>query len=341
MIRHTTLIAAFALLAGSLSAQAALVPNPLLLNRLLKIGTPGQQAWAAWTAGEYGSRASVPGLRGVLASPPEGEHRVLVIRAVLDACIRIQAQPTAEELRPWAKRFRAQTLVLAARDPQLHRDLLLEMVDRAYATDPEWLAAGNLLVANHAPGTAARLLGGLRTALTLRVVDDDRLGFGGAGAGGAFGDGRIDVPTDFPPTVFWKLVMQKTEHPVAPGRRPVFATRRVRTRKRLGIGSSRGSLDRQTVRLEHLATLLGAEPTEVDLATRYDRTIIWKGVQPFRAEARLHREKILDIWRSLVDRLTQAKLLSPADAGRLQPAIVVTVKDHRENPRVDLPKLTF
>jgi hypothetical protein len=118
--------------------------------RLLKSGTPRDRAWAAHLCLKHGLKESVAELIAALnpavgsvrrwSSSPgcsevkdlnnekyfsEEQLQVIANQAVLDALIRLDARPTANELRPYFSGHPNETIILLAREPfQNESDLL-------------------------------------------------------------------------------------------------------------------------------------------------------------------------------------------------------------------------
>jgi hypothetical protein len=196
--------------------------------RLLKSGTPRDRAWAAHLCVKHGLKESVPALIAAL-NPAVGEVRwwsfghgcpevkdlnngtyfseerlqFIGDQAVLDALIRLDARPTAEELRPYFSSHPNETIILLAREPFSNESALLDF------PTPGFRNFGLKVLADVRSKRAATRL--LSPEIALKVtVFDPKDGFGqgpeGPGPGAAFIVFMPCRPADFPDLRFYELV---------------------------------------------------------------------------------------------------------------------------------------
>lgn len=195
--------------------------------RLLKSGTPRDRAWAAHLCVKHGLKESVPALIAALnpavgsvrrwSSSPgcsevkdlnnekyfsEEQLQVIANQAVLDALIRLDARPTANELRPYFSGHPNETIILLARDPFQNESDLLNF------PTPGFRNFGLKVLADMRSKKAATRLLSQELALTVTLFDPNH-GFGGAigpGPGAAFTLFMPCRPADFPDLRFYELV---------------------------------------------------------------------------------------------------------------------------------------
>jgi hypothetical protein len=312
------------------------------------IGTPDARtaAWGAHLAGRYRLVECAPALMKLLSSPP-GEpeaERPLVIRAALDALIRIEANPGREELEAAKvlRRFHPMPFILLARNAKANQGYLLDLVARKRTGIETWIAAANLLAELEAPGFAYRLLHDLELELSITVVDPGAPRRAGAHFAFGHGDGFLRVVDGFPPTALYRLALRPRTGDVllAPGSRPVFFRRWERGGDRVGFGGSSPTLDRDMLRLEYLSTLLAPGSLPDGLAARTQVRIVWQNEDRFVDDAEIASIAIETAWREAVAALEEKGRLTSKEVRELVlPEIEIEVEDRRQDQEIPLPPL--
>jgi hypothetical protein len=148
-------------------------------------------------------RSVVPGV-SVYASPPTE-------LAILDALIQLEADVSAEALRPLFDRWPVQVLILLAHASEWRDDMLLSILEST--SGERWAAAANLLLVTRSPGLARYLLKDLRLKLMVSVRDSSS-GELGAGFGGGSGcSGNLAYTAHgFPPLAEYSVRQDSGRH---------------------------------------------------------------------------------------------------------------------------------
>jgi len=313
----------------------------------LRSDAPGEQAWGAYLAGRNDVADAIPRLVDLIRTVPgpKEKERCLVVRAAFDALIRLKASVPPKLLEPHlTSRFQVQALILLASQQRVDPELLLRLYDR-YATEmmgTTGIAFGNLLARERVPGFAPRLLRHVEMKLVVTVVDEGWSGSGGGRRiGGRSGDGRLDVPEGFPPTVFYHLTDRERPGAVmlADGPRPVRWYRIERTGRKLGFGSSSSAVDRKELIREWLARLIGVEVKDLGIPEHSSRSLRFADAEACAADIAAFRDKLLSRYWKLVAALVEKNLLSLAEARALRPSVALTVKDERKDKTTKLPAI--
>jgi len=304
-------------------------------------------AWGGWVAGERHLTETEDLLRGTLrrlAERPFDERKFAVL-AVLDGLVRIGATSvTFDELEPHLKGITHDpALILVARQPLLHARELLDLYERhGDGNRLVWQMCGNLLVERAPRAFAPAVLAELGVELKITVMDSDVFGGGGRGvsSGGAFGDGRLDVPEGYPPTVMYTISDRGDVGDVvlAPGERPIYYKRKVRRETRFGFGSSRRTIERMPIRFEWVATMLGTSTGALGLEPKMRGGIDVRR-EEYLPSAIAARQRVLTQFDELVSQLREKGLLSPEEADVAQLEVVLSVQDVREDSSVALPEI--
>jgi hypothetical protein len=207
------------------------------------------------------------------------------------------------------------------------------------STGTYWLALGNLLAETEAPGFAAQLLKGLKVKADITVMDreEGRGGNGGGGCGCGCGRSFYKPPEGFPPATFYHLTTNSERGAVvvAPGRHPVYY---VSSEAPGGSGCGcDGSQDRDLVRVEYLASLLGTYEEELDLDPRPSEVVVCKDERQCRRELARVRNEIERAYAAVVNRLVESELLGGAGDAPAAPDITFTLSDERQHKTYPLP----
>lgn len=319
--------------------------------RRLSSDDPAELAWGGWIAGELALREAAPELRAALRRlaeerAPSDAQRLAALN-LLDALIRVEERPAADELTPFLTGLThdAAFVLLAAEAGQNAATLLELLAGEARGRSGRaevFHACGNLLAAHAAAGAFTRwLLDALDVELTLLVVDSDDLrprGFGSR-ISGACGDGAADRPPDFPPIALYRLTRstEDTAFVVAPGAVPVSCRRRVVSEARFGFGSARGSIDVGRAARTWLAGLVGTDLLD-PLAAKQTKAIDLRTNDFLIAGTRV-RDRILDAFDALVAELVRRDLLSEKAGHGATLAVSIDVQDQRKNRDDPLPAI--
>lgn len=315
---------------GDVSAEAA---------RLLKSDENKERAWGAYLVGLHGLKEHAPLLVSMLEDEKLNSgywQEAFVRHAALDALIRLDAEVPAETLLPLYQTEPDEVLILLARNPEKNQQALLGLFDDD-APDARWLALGNLLAVQGTPGFAARLLGGLKIEANVYVYDregDRNIGGGDNGGHGCGVGGSRDET--LPPVIYYHLTT---------GARPgatVFATGREnvyyeRTPWAAYCDVSWLALERDHVRVDYLADMLGTTEEDLGLDARPFREVVCKdAVHCLRALAGV-RDEIRRAYSSTLSRLLERGMLDAAEAAELKPDITLNLTDHRDKRTFPLP----
>jgi hypothetical protein len=138
----------------------------------LRSSDPRAVAWSARWAGASRLVEAVPALVERFRAPGTADdtEAFLVRAAVLDALVRIDAPIPCAPLVPQGTGLLTDgVVVLALRSPRRNLRAIREMFDRAPPAGPAWLALGNELERQDAPGFVAKVLSDVRFRLRVRV----------------------------------------------------------------------------------------------------------------------------------------------------------------------------
>jgi hypothetical protein len=315
---------------GDVSAEAA---------RLLKSDENKERAWGAYLVGLHGLKEHTPLLVSMLEDEKLNSgywQEAFVRQAALDALIRLDAEVPAESLRPLYQSDPDEVLILLAREPEKNQQALLGLFDDD-TPDARWLALGNLLAAQGAQGFAARILGGLKIEASVYVYDregDHNIGGGNNGGHGCGVGGRRDAT--LPPVGYYHLTTgaQRGATVFVTGRQNVYYER---TPWAAYCENSWLALERDHVRVDYLADMLGTTEEDLGLDARPFREVVCKdAAHCLRALADV-RDKIQRVYSSTRARLLERGLLDAAEAAELKPDITLNLTDYRDKRTFPLP----
>lgn len=250
------------------------------------------KAWGAYFAGRLHSAEmgetlieafrEAPALRD--ASSYSQEHGYLA--ALFDAAIESGITVPAELLEPFEENWAAPAIILLARDPG-SEESLLRLRDKRLGSG-EWLAVSNLLLALKSQRFFAKALSEVEISHVFTLTDPGgNVGRGGGAGGGVFSDGIARMPKDFPPVGVYVLLgwAQAGDVMLAAGPQNAYYRRTVApTNGRAPYGASPGSVDRQKITVEYLATL-GNMTEGQAVYLFHQQTLI-----EYRGEDALHRQ---------------------------------------------------
>jgi hypothetical protein len=322
--------------------QAAPRQDPVSIaaevDRLLRSDDARDVAWGAFTAGQYHVVPAVPLLTSALgrslgANRVEREATEL---SLLDALIQLDARVPITVLQPFVARWPVPTSALFLNATGDRNSVLLPLVS---STDGSfWHAVANLLLAERAPGFAARLLTGLRLTLVVHVTNNANLGF--AGGEGFSSEHALDgaLAAGFPPLADYRYSSARPGATVqSVGPITVYYGRRLQTQpafSRFTYSSPAGP--RHGDRVAYLNALIGEGRA---LEERTQATVVWRGAAALRRAVADHRERVEDRYKIAIGSLVVRGLLSEADSRSLVPDIIVRVEDHRADKSQPLPAM--
>lgn len=317
---------------GDVSAEAA---------RLLKSDENVERAWGAYLAGLHGLKDQTPSLVSMLEDERLNTmywQESFVRQAALDALIRLDAEVPAETLAPLYKDAPDEVLILLARDTSKNQHALLQLFDED-VPDARWLALNNLLASQRTSGFAARLLAGLKIEADVYVYEsegDRRYGGGGVGVGGhgcGIG-GRRDE--SLPPINYYHLTAEARRGAtvLAAGRRNVYYER---TPFDTYCDDLWRALERDQVRVEYVADMLGTSVDELELDARPFREAVCGDVRRCVRALAAVRDEIRRAYSSALARLSERGMLDAAEAAELKPDIMFRIIDEREKKSFPLP----
>jgi hypothetical protein len=328
-------------LAPALSARDELARS---LSERLRSDDPHLQAWAAYEVGAHRVTGAREALLPLLAQvpPKEDEPASCRYRSALDALNRLDgmAPPAVVAGAAADPRFRAQAIILAARDAATNHDALLALLD-ATLDDASWLAVCELLEDSRAPKLAQHLLGGLNLKLAL-TVSEEHVGGSSGMFSSRFGTSRLTFPDGFPPYPLYYLTTKPEPGAVIlTGRYATVYWIRAEVEKS-GSGYCKGdsSVDRDAARIDLLGRL--TRPWSLpQLKPMVHETVVWKDAAAYRTEAVADYEKIDAERQRILDALIEQHVLPPDAPQRVMKPIEVTLLDLRHDRSEPLPELPF
>jgi len=333
------------------AAVVAEEEKPTVLERL-KSESAAERAWGAYLAGKEGVQDAIPLLVEAIRTVPgrKDDEGRLVLRAALDALIRLKAPVKAEILEPHLRAgFSTQALILLTRSPRTRPDLLFALFDRQGGSlmGEFGIAVGNLLCREKVPGFASRLLRHAREfELHVLLVDEGRTGGRGGSQrlGGGCGDGHVDVPEGFPPTAFYDLTAGKRDGSVllVDGPRPIRWFRTEREGRRIGFGTTGTRIDVDVLAREWLAVLAGLPEEGRILPKSASTSLVWTDAAAYVKHVAARRDAILAGFWKFVAVLVEREALALDEARALRPVVEVEVSDVRAEPApegTEFPKL--
>jgi hypothetical protein len=328
--------------AGPRSPQAPDAPPSAELVRDLAADDPRIVAWAAYRAGEARRTDAIPALVDTLASArvqSPGLEWGAARDAVLDALIRLDACPPVSALIPHYEARSEAVLILLA-EPRAGRDgVLLALLKRESGI--LWYASAGLLLEDEAPGLAAELLRGLRLTLEVTVEDGQPGDISGSSSTGGIGHGAPHDVKGFPPIAtysFWESPVRGAVV-LSGGPRPVYYTRKVCPAD-AGIPSSghRSLIDAPTAE-DRLALLEELIDHWLPVKAVEPLTIRWTTPQDYRRRIAAARDRLARDAASLIDIAKEEGRLTQDEAGGVQVAIDVRVRDERGRKHHPLPPI--
>jgi hypothetical protein len=314
--------------------------------QLIQSASNKDRAWAAYLIGEYELTEFAPALIELLDPNqigPEWESSP-VYSAVLDSLIRLRVSVPSDSLMPLYERYPDQTLIILARSPSENGKALLSIAEEPGRTVC-WVAACNLLAENKSPGFAAFLFKSVKIKVEIAVSEKGNRMYGSGGSSGGAGCGIAQVTDGFPPTALYQLTDEPKRDAVviAPGPHPIFYERQIiepgRTNQK-GVSVYYRSVERDRYCLEYLAAMFNQSVSELTLRESYFKAIAWSGVERYKVDVISLRELVMGNFERLKKQCIERNLLSEAEAEALNPNLIITVRDLRENKTPQLPEIS-
>jgi hypothetical protein len=343
--------------AGPANAQPGMAAAETVRARmLLDSPNPAERAWGAYFAARLHDDSFLEPLISQLrlqipfaGAAPDYETPAY-IRTLLDALIELGRPVPADAVLPFESQWRAETLILLARDPA-NGDELLKM-RKEELTDVEWLAVNNLLLRFRLPALFAITLQELKITHRFAIVDPQNgIGFGGSkgcGGGASVSTGR--VPVGFPPVGVYSLEdggAQSVQFGsaedalsgdvlLAPGPHNIYYKRTVAPAGSEGRIAAPGpqAPDRQQFLLEYIERLCQLTAENGAELFHPMTTIAWQNA----ADCARAIEAALDRQATNIARLLAAeKQMGRVNLDGIQLEIAPTVQDFRRNASDALP----
>jgi len=304
---------------------------------------PARVAWAAWNAAEQERRELAGELRAAalrVVRADVDKTTTFVMRSLLDALIRLEAPCEPAELAEFAKLgiLTDTVCVLASQDARSARPFLEPLFERS--TDVHvWNLCANLFARELPAEFAPRFVPLAQVAITV-IVRDPNAGFSGGRSTG-IGCGSLEAPEGFPPTVIYSL--QRHERTpkttlLADGPVPIGCERTVRTERTFGLGGRTEELDKPATALGLLRRLAGDRPGHSALKSEIEILHTWTAAANYRRQVQAELDLLRTSWKSLLEELQHAELIS-AELAETPPPFQVTISDRRSSKLVPLPEL--
>ena len=275
-----------------------------------------------------------------------GRERHDALLAVLDALIDMGATIPAKEARKLYPEFSAQSIILLVRSPDDTQSALFEIFRQAKA-NWTWLAAGNALLENRAPGFAAQVLNRFTQHLTVSVVDTG-IG-GGSGGGGSECDFSHRGPkAGWPPVGLYQLTQFPERFPhlastfLVRGETSVYYWR-VEPGNYDNPPDEPGACDdgnRDVYRAQYANKLLADSFPRINLDPYPHITVEWHGESDYRQELSAVVEQQRKLFTRAVAYLRESgRALTPTEAALLNPRLEIAIQDERADRAEPLPAI--
>jgi hypothetical protein len=294
------------------------------------------RAWGAYAVGEFGLAELLPRVKIILQT----ESNPLLIREALDAAIRLHAEVPDETLLKQYKGFPEESTILFAESVADHLDSMLSLFG-SEADTVRWLALGNMALAARMPGFAAILMKELSQMHVFVSVSEQQIGIGCGGGCGR--NGGMGIPAGSPPVATYMFTDRPSDNAVLafPGPRPIYYERLVFVQgaETPNFPHIPCFMDRDLLRLEYLAALLGVPIESVQFENKPIRWIRWNGPDRYVSDVTQMCEEVLRQYETLAGRLAALRLLSDAECEALNPVINLQIDDVRMDKSVLLPEI--
>jgi len=264
-------------------------------KELLQSTRWSDKAWGAYFAGRLHDESFreplIAELRfeTPLRNAARDSEEYAYVQTLFDALIELGGKAPADAILPFETQWRAEILILLARDAT-NAGQLLAMREEDLAAI-EWLAVNNLLLRMNPAALFAKTLPELKITHTFEIHDTE--GGAGGGVGGSDSRGGLTrrMPARFPPIAFYRLddakiswiVFQGEDYGsegdvlLAQGPHNVYYKRIVvPSGGQAQIPDPAANPDRQLLRLEYIGRLGALTSGETDRLFRPRTTIRWQ-----------------------------------------------------------------
>lgn len=312
------------------------------LRAKLNSTDPAAVAWGAWGAAQANVADLAPELTAALRrslAEKDSPERPFVLRAVLDALIRLDARLSSEDLASTFRydAVREAAIVLAARHPTQHAAQFEALRKKLFLEAR--IAIDNLLLAVDRPRAVAALLEDVRLRVEVTVADtlapERRLGFVVC-----VRCGQAPIPEGFPPVVTYQLVREPlaTDVVFADGAQPIAYRRTIHTARSLRTSERARPFDSCEHALGLLRWIAGDRAATTELVARSEVQHVTSGARGFLAEVGGVVREREAAWFELLERLAAAGLVS-RDALDAPAPILVSIHDARADRSAALPPI--
>jgi len=313
------------------------------IQELLSSPSMAVKAWGAYITAKHEVREIIPDLWAQLIYLEGGKtHEVRYLRyAILDALIQLKAKPDLNALEVLGSRYNSHKFLLLVNNLDQNQDQLVKLVRGPRVSRACYIAVCNLLAPKKSPGLTLFLLEKLNLKLKVSVVTGDKhIGFGGRSS--SAGDGAFKVPEDFPPITMYHLKegtltpFFKNYHLIAPGKKPVYCSRRlVQPGKTAGFGSvgARGLINKDV--LDYLTQVRN---NKISFKPEQSRCFSWVDGEKLKNDVKAHQDKMLLEIKALAAALQSEGLLTKEELKGYRPKIQLEVRDSRDDKTTPLPE---
>ena len=321
---------------GQLSAieSPAYKTEKAIVAQLLSSTEPSQLAWGAYLAANYQQKNFVPAIIPLLRFSDSGVRLVAI-----DALIRLDADVADDDLSIFLAsnpiRLDADpALVLMAKDPKKHTDLLMRLLDQL--NNSGWVAVNEILLADPQPGYAAHLLRDWKVHFNVKVWDGP-VGIGDGGCGW-FGPQRVEEARQGFPTISEYFIHEgatKGATMIGAGPHPVSYLRQE--------PANRGGpcIDKDAYRLDYLKSLARFAPDSKLVKFPFpNQDFQWIDAAKYQADA----DALLTGIRMVVSNIRTALIargLATKEEVNAGPKLEIVVTDQRRNTRYPLPVIDW
>jgi len=307
--------------------------------------SPREKAWGAHLAATCGLVGLASDISDQLVQEdPEQLPRLnwdsegfWMAHAFLDALIELRPTLDDSSLNSIARGFPDAAAILMLQNPSAHQEALAKLRLRTPVSFA-WVAASNALASMKSRGFAAALF--RETRISHRVViTESEACCSVALVPFAEAPSSVQVPSDFPPTYFHRLVAKpvRGDAIVADGRTPIYEQRLL---LQPGIevtmpGRPERFINLQSLRIDYMSQLSGLPPNETEIAVEPLMVVSWSA----NLDADISRE--LEKQVTAMNHLAKALLHAGAlDASELPMTLKIDVTmENRTGKPLALPEV--
>lgn len=313
----------------------------------LRSDDPARIAWGARHAAQFrleGLQSEVARVLDTQAILPPSTERVFVVWNALDAAIQTGMRPERTALTRWTKAFDfadRELVILSAQDPFAYLEPLLELLDRARASNDfdTWRCACNVLASKRPARLLEALLPELTIPVTIIVDDGDPTSTKIATRIGFTDENRDPlVGGNFPPSLGYSIVT--TALPggivITPGLEPAYYRR-----GKESVTLTPKSAD--AYRVYAFATIDWIARSRTTSITPWAPTYLfvpWNEGVSFESRVKSSLDKLQMAWDSIRDELQQSGIAEARELGEFSARLDLRFEDRRKNKSMPLPPIT-